>query len=58
MASTSFKFSDFSYIYLLFAVIRILVTIMPQPGYVHPDEYFQSIDVLLGNQDCWYNFAK
>lgn len=34
--------------YWIFAALRILLTILPQTGYIHPDEYFQSIEVIAG----------
>ncbi|KAH1029368.1 hypothetical protein HUJ05_002624 [Dendroctonus ponderosae] len=30
------------------AAIRILLVVIPQLGYIHPDEYFQSMEVLAG----------
>lgn len=35
------------YIYCL-RVLRILLVFIPQNGYIHPDEYFQSVEVLAG----------
>lgn len=32
--------------YWLLVVLRIALTLAPQTGYIHPDEYFQSIEVL------------
>ncbi|CAH1122830.1 unnamed protein product [Ceutorhynchus assimilis] len=29
-------------------LLRILLVIVPQTGYIHPDEYFQSVEVLAG----------
>lgn len=34
--------------YWLLAVLRFALTLLPQTGYVHPDEYFQSIEVVAG----------
>lgn len=28
---------------------RILFAVAPQTGYIHPDEYFQSLEVVLGD---------
>ncbi|KAF5272001.1 hypothetical protein FQR65_LT04982 [Abscondita terminalis] len=33
-------------LYLASAILRILLTCVPQTGYIHPDEYFQSIEVI------------
>lgn len=41
-------------LYLIFAVIRILLVLIPQCGYIHPDEFFQSTEILLGT----YMFIK
>ncbi|XP_031330174.1 GPI mannosyltransferase 4 isoform X2 [Photinus pyralis] len=32
--------------YLLCAFLRVFLTCLPQTGYIHPDEYFQSIEPL------------
>ncbi|KAK5638418.1 hypothetical protein RI129_012713 [Pyrocoelia pectoralis] len=32
--------------YLFCALLRIFLTCLPQTGYIHPDEYFQSIEAL------------
>ncbi|KAK0090749.1 hypothetical protein PV325_006308 [Microctonus aethiopoides] len=34
--------------YWIFAGIRIILTFIPQTGYIHPDEFFQSIEVIAG----------
>lgn len=34
--------------YWLLVLLRILLVFVPQHGYIHPDEYFQSIEVLTG----------
>ena len=36
-------------IYWIFAILRILLVIFPQPGYIHPDEYFQTVEVITGD---------
>lgn len=36
------------YTYWLFAVVRILLCLVPQNGYIHPDEFFQSIEPISG----------
>ncbi|XP_039278397.1 GPI mannosyltransferase 4 isoform X3 [Nilaparvata lugens] len=35
--------------YWLLAAIRVALTLLPQTGYVHPDEFFQSIEVVAGS---------
>ncbi|XP_057381418.1 GPI mannosyltransferase 4-like [Daphnia carinata] len=34
--------------YLLLCFVRIVLTLLPQTGYIHPDEYFQSTEILAG----------
>jgi hypothetical protein len=34
--------------YYLLAILRILLAIAPQSGYIHPDEYFQSLEIVTG----------
>ena len=34
--------------YLFFAVLRIVLVFIPQNGYVHPDEFFQTVEVMNG----------
>lgn len=34
--------------YLLFVFLRILLVFLPQSGYIHPDEFFQSVEVMAG----------
>lgn len=35
-------------LYWFLAALRIILTLIPQTGYIHPDEYFQSIEVISG----------
>lgn len=35
-------------LYWILVVVRIILTFIPQTGYIHPDEYFQSIEVISG----------
>ncbi|XP_015436113.1 PREDICTED: GPI mannosyltransferase 4 [Dufourea novaeangliae] len=35
--------------YWFLAALRIILTLIPQTGYIHPDEYFQSIEVISGD---------
>ena len=34
--------------YWILAALRILLNFIPQTGYIHPDEYFQFIEVASG----------
>ena len=34
--------------YWLLVVVRIVLTLLPQTGYIHPDEYFQSLEIVTG----------
>ena len=36
-------------IYWIFVILRIILVIFPQPGYIHPDEYFQTVEVITGD---------
>ncbi|KAG7205674.1 hypothetical protein KM043_007624 [Ampulex compressa] len=36
-------------LYWILAALRIALTIAPQTGYIHPDEYFQSIELISGD---------
>ncbi|XP_067008941.2 GPI mannosyltransferase 4 [Anabrus simplex] len=35
--------------YWFLAALRVVLTLLPQNGYVHPDEYFQSVEVVAGD---------
>ncbi|KAK9505193.1 hypothetical protein O3M35_009298 [Rhynocoris fuscipes] len=35
--------------YWFLAFLRVLLTLIPQIGYIHPDEYFQTVEVLNGD---------
>ncbi len=35
-------------LYWLLACFRVILTLIPQTGYIHPDEYFQTIEVIAG----------
>ncbi|XP_014610169.1 PREDICTED: GPI mannosyltransferase 4 [Polistes canadensis] len=37
-------------LYWALAAFRILLTLVPQTGYIHPDEYFQAIEVISGDR--------
>ncbi len=36
-------------IYWLFAILRVVLVLWPQPGYIHPDEFFQTVEVVAGD---------
>ncbi|XP_012058639.1 PREDICTED: GPI mannosyltransferase 4 [Atta cephalotes] len=36
-------------LYWILAVLRVVLTFVSQTGYIHPDEFFQSIEVISGN---------
>ncbi|XP_012278705.1 GPI mannosyltransferase 4 [Orussus abietinus] len=36
-------------LYWVLAGLRFFLTLLPQRGYIHPDEYFQSIEVVAGD---------
>lgn len=39
--------------YWLLVVVRIVLTLLPQTGYIQPDEYFQSIEIVTGKY-CFF----
>lgn len=41
------SFSLFTYFF--FILIRIALVFIPQYGYIHPDEFFQTTEVITGN---------
>lgn len=34
--------------YFVLAIVRVLLVFIPQFGYIHPDEFFQSMEVMAG----------
>lgn len=34
--------------YWLLVVLRFALTLVPQRGYIHPDEFFQNVEVIAG----------
>jgi hypothetical protein len=34
--------------YTLLVFLRVVLTLLPQTGYIQPDEYFQSIEIING----------
>lgn len=41
-------------LYWILVVVRIILTFIPQTGYIHPDEYFQSIEVISVPMLCLF----
>lgn len=46
------SYDDAITVYWILASIRILLNIIPQTGYIHPDEFFQSIEIVSGIFYC------
>lgn len=36
-------------VYWVLACLRIVLTLIPQTGYIHPDEYFQTVEIVAGD---------
>lgn len=34
--------------YFVLVIVRVLLVFIPQFGYIHPDEFFQSMEVMAG----------
>lgn len=34
--------------YFFLAFLRVVLVFIPQTGYIHPDEFFQTIEVMAG----------
>lgn len=34
--------------YFVLCAVRILMVFLPQIGYIHPDEFFQTVEVVAG----------
>lgn len=34
--------------YWALCVLRVLLVLVPHTGYIHPDEFFQTVEVLAG----------
>lgn len=45
-------------LYWILAALRIVLTFVSQTGYIHPDEFFQSIEVISGMPPFRYVFNK
>ncbi|XP_011311140.1 GPI mannosyltransferase 4 [Fopius arisanus] len=37
-------------LYWILAGLRVVLTLVPQTGYIHPDEFFQSVEVIAGDR--------
>lgn len=37
--------------YYLLIVLRVCLVFVPQLGYIHPDEFFQTTEVIMGEQN-------
>ena len=35
-------------IFILFSTLSLILAALPLPGYIHPDEFFQSVEVTAG----------
>jgi len=44
-------------LYWILAVLRVVLTFVSQTGYIHPDEFFQSIEVISGMSPSCYILA-
>lgn len=44
--------------YIFLVIARIVLVFLPQLGYIHPDEFFQSVEVLAGNQKTYRNYSN
>ena len=38
---------------VVLAVVLSVSVLWPQPGYIHPDEFFQSTEVVAGKTVAW-----
>lgn len=47
--------SKYIKIYALLVAVRILLVFLPQTGYIHPDEFFQTVEVMAGKR---FSFLK
>lgn len=45
---TILSYDDAITVYWILAILRIFLNIIPQTGYIHPDEFFQSIEIVSG----------
>lgn len=42
--------------YWILVAIRFALTLLPQRGYIHPDEYFQNVEVIAGWCKTFINY--
>lgn len=43
------KFDIYRAVYIYLIALRLVLVFLPQIGYIHPDEYFQSVEIFTGN---------
>lgn len=43
------SFEKVDLLYYFLATLRLFLTLVPQRGYIHPDEFFQSVEVMAGD---------
>lgn len=41
--------------YYVLAVLRLCLVFVPQFGYIHPDEFFQSLEIMAGKRLLCYS---
>lgn len=41
--------------YVILAILRVCMVFIPQTGYIHPDEFFQSVEIATGE---WFYLDK
>jgi hypothetical protein len=41
-------FTDMDPIYTVLVILRFVLVFIPQFGYIHPDEFFQTTEVVAG----------
>lgn len=40
--------NKYSRTYIILVALRVCLVFVPQSGYIHPDEFFQSVEVVAG----------
>lgn len=38
--------------YVFLVILRVCLVFLPHLGYIHPDEFFQSVEIPTGNVLC------
>lgn len=41
--------------YFVLCAVRVLLVFLPQIGYIHPDEFFQTVEVVSGDYLLIFN---